>query len=278
MSTEKIKWKLMQQIVGSIQTTQGIIFGGYVRDRIIHDHYADLFYQNSENQNYRYGDPLFKPESLLRLLIPNDIDCFMHSSQIIVFKNILENNLLKIQEIHDAIPCSIYFPDVGPHILHTKWKITFATNPILKELLKFKQIEVAIDILHSDIPNLKPPFGTIDFECNGIILTSDNDYKLADNIGKNLSPKDKLNKINSIIEDIINLKAVVYYDNLPKYRIINMIKKNWTIKTRSFITEEKSDNDVCFICLDIVKNKHIKLNCCNGRMHISEECSQKMDI
>jgi GTPase SAR1 family protein len=265
----KTRWKLMQEIVHSIQEVNGYVFGGYVRDKIIHDHYATLFYSNIHNTRSEYKDPYYKPESALRLLIPSDIDCFMHTSQIKLFKKKLEENLLSVEEIISDLPCSIYFPDAPQEILHTKWKISFNVHPLLSKLIGKMTFSIPVDILHSAIPNLKPPFGTIDFECNALLLTPDDEYKLADEISIYLPPKEKIEKLNRIISEIILQTTSVIYKKLPKYRIYHMVKKGWTIKTNKFeLVKTIELEEVCCICLSSFDKpySHLKFKCCNARM------------
>lgn len=274
---KKTRWKLMQEIVQTIQEVNGCIFGGYVRDKIIHDYYATLFYQNPDNINLKYADPFCDTKTILRLLLPSDIDCFMHTSQIKILKKKLEQKLLSVEEIAIDFPCNIYFPDTPIDILHTKWKVTFNVHPLVSKLIGKTPFSIPIDILHSTIPNLKPPFGTIDFECNALILTSDDEYKLAYEVGKNLPPKEKLEKLNHIISNIIQKKTAVIYPKLPKYRIHHMAKKGWNIETTKFeLVKSVEEKEVCFICLSQFTEplSHIKFKCCNARM-CYKTCSQK---
>lgn len=71
----------------------GHIFGGYVRDKLLHDLHAQKFYKKypyttngNDDNNLLYQDTSIEPELLGRLVSPNDIDCYMKASS---FKNVL---------------------------------------------------------------------------------------------------------------------------------------------------------------------------------------------
>ena len=276
-NVNKTRWLMIKDLVANIQEAGGTIFGGAVRDSIIHDHYAELFYADCEiKDRFRYNDALFKPETRLRLLIPNDIDCFLNDSQLDILKTKLTKQLYAVTESHRDRPAHIYFPDIPDPIKHTKWSISFAVNPLLDKLVEKNNYTISLDILHTNDTNVVPPFGTIDFECNAVILTSDNDYKLADIIGKGLTAKGKLTEMNRIVEDIKKMRTTVIYNNLHKYRLDSMILKIWSIKTSCMtLNHEIAKDELCLICLEDFKSKaNIKFNCCNGRMHY-KKCAHK---
>lgn len=72
------------------------------------------------------------------------------------------------------------------------------------------------------------------------------------------------------------MMTTVTANDVALYRIAEMMKKGWTIKSRSWkLFKEKSD-DQCYICLENLDPlKHqLKMNCCNGRMHPG--CAKKL--
>lgn len=276
MTANRIKWKFMKKVEKLIQDANGIIFGGYVRDKIIHDYYATEFYNNNNNSNSKYNDPEYDPETKLRLVLPNDIDCFLQTDKLLVFRSYLEENMINVSIVHPSKNAKLYIKDIDEDIMHTKWKLNIAINPLLNSLMNTRTYDILIDIMHASDIKSEPPFGIIDFEANGLILTEHNEFKLSKIIGENLTPKDKLKELNRIVDDIIKMKTCIVYVNTPDYRIENLVNKGWTLESANFTRLKDNDENICFICLeDISDDHHIKLNCCNGRMH-SKQCSENI--
>jgi hypothetical protein len=274
MATNKIKWKFMKKVEKIIQDCEGIIFGGYVRDKIIHDHYATEFYKKTSNSNIYYNDTEYDPENKLRLIIPNDIDCFLKTNKLAIFKSKLAENMINISIIQSSKNAKFYIKDLNEDIMHTKWKLNIAINPLLNSLINTHTYDIYIDIMHRDNTKLEPPFGLIDFESNSLILTANNEYKLTKLLAEHLTPKDKLSELNRIMDDIIKKKTRILYVNTPDYRIENLVNKGWIIESANFTRLKDNKENICFICLeDLTNDNHIKFNCCNGRMH-SKKCSE----
>lgn len=263
----QIRWKLMLLIQKCIQKCNGQIFGGTPRDRIIHDHYATLFYKDVRLERHMYANPTFHEQTKLRLTVPSDIDCYMQTSNISSFKKTLLTELLYFEELSTQ-DANIYFKDCPLDLKITKMKVTFSGNPLIR--LKMSYFDVHIDIIHSE-NNYEPPFGKVDFECNAIILTSDNGYKLSNTFAPFLGPKEKLDKMNNIICDIVKKETYVADFDIPRFRIYKMLQKGWKIKSKnmSLFIEQKPE-DHCYICHEEFAKEskpQIKFHCCNGRMH-----------
>lgn len=71
----KLLYTLMKEIASELVAQGGIIFGGYVRDMMIHDHYTALFYEKYEGTRdaMKYSDLTFDPETTARLLVPRTL-------------------------------------------------------------------------------------------------------------------------------------------------------------------------------------------------------------
>ena len=60
----------------------GIIFGGFVRDFIISDHYSQMYYDKKFKFNKTtFWNEQFDPETAARTLIPNDIDVCLYKEE-----------------------------------------------------------------------------------------------------------------------------------------------------------------------------------------------------
>jgi hypothetical protein len=275
LNAKLIQWKFMQLLQKLIQSKNGIIFGGYVRDKIIHDHYATEYYKkcSSTNKDIKYNNPNYLPETKLRMIIPHDIDCFMTTQNFKEFKDLLPENMISYNE---SISTNLYIPTLhNQNLKHSKLKITFMMNPLMKTFINVCDYAIFVDVIYSD-SIIEPPFGIIDFECNALLLTQSNDYKISDvliNILNLSDPMKKLTKLNQIITDILEMKATIATATIANYRITHMLNKKWTLISPNILltvsNNHKLDDDICYICLDnICKSKYkCKFNCCKAYIH-----------
>lgn len=263
----------MTSIQQLIQKLNGVIFGGYVRDKIIHDFYALQYYTKcsaeykNEKYNYnKYNDPNFLPETKDRMLLPYDIDCYMNPHHIEHFKNMLRNSLLEFVE------------EKAENYEHTKLYISFKLNPIIESNIEIlKKIVIKVDIIHTQTPAHLPINKLLDFECNSLILTPDNEYKLC----KFLSilckdPMTKIDKFNEIYNNILARKTKILSPQIADYRIQHMLNKNWIIssdnitltKSINYKATDKTDTTVCYICLENISSSGGHFNCCKRFIHL----------
>jgi hypothetical protein len=285
-----ITWKLMSQVENCLREAGGTIFGGKPRDSHIHNVNAGKFYDKISEMDHdefmsnrqKYSDPEFLPEFIGRLHLPSDIDAFMKTSQIDDFKKLIEKNMLRFKEKSTA-NASIYFEELEPstRLKHTKFEVCFAMNPIMR--YKFEKVyddyKIKVDVIHADdVTGIEPPFGKLDMECNGILVTSENEYKLCKNLAQDYpQPGQKLKKLNSVLDDILEKKTTLVSDRAPIFRIQDMVKRGWRVKGKELeVFIEKEEVDVCMLCQGDFKNSKIrsKFMCCNNRMH--PNCAKEM--
>ena len=292
----KTKWKMMLAIEKAVRENGGNIFGGYVRDKIKHDDAAEKFYESMYKDGisvgcaefqHKYNDNTVLPEHNDRCLIPSDVDCFMNSSNLEKMMKTLEKKKFKVT-IKKSGPANRYFfvdsnnNDISS-LQHTKISVTFDCSDLLKDILCFKDFMIDVDIIHTD--NIEKNMYDIlssnfDFECNALIITSDNEYKLAKTISISLNPMEKIEKIKSIISDINNNKAIIIQENnidVPIYRLGKMISKGWKICSAYFeIMKDEQYDGHCIICHgEVETDKHHIKDCgCDARFHMG--CYLKM--
>lgn len=281
--TNKILWKIMLKIEKTIRESDGHLFGGYVRDKIIHDYHADCFYEKMkeatsliEIQN-KYNDLDFLPEHKDRCFLPSDIDAFMYTQDMIKMIDILRKKCFKIKTLKTR-KANFYFLRDLPQfqelskLFHTKLIISPYVNSVLSELINGDCYSVSVDIIHTDDKKIKLEkilSDNFDYECNALMITPQNEYRLPLSLGCILTPKEKMNKIENIIENIKNKKAVTMgVFSISSYRIRKMLKKNWSLHYTDFILE-KDDNygGHCLICHDSLQSILIRDKHCDARYH-----------
>ena len=275
--------KAVADIVTSIDNT--VIFGGYVRDTILHDYMAQQYYKHpsvcslsSKEKNIKYSDPNFLPEFKDRTLIAKDIDCFMSTDNIDKFEKLLNEKKLHVN-IKKERDISNYITEKNMFL--TYMEIGFDISPILETLLPFplRKIFVSVDIVHcSSIMNKEPPFNNIDFECNALIIDSSKQIRISTKLcnGSNINKSIiyKLEYMLEIINGIYVKKTKAVSDNIDFLRIIKMTQKGYTLTGRDNAFELKNNIDnkeICPICIDTIKYKSkfkIKRTCCSATYHV----------
>ncbi len=291
----KIRWLLLKQLEEVVLNCEMYIFGGYIRDKIRHDHFATEFYNhesikvltNEKTIQEKYNDKTCLPEYIDRLSIPSDIDCFMQKKLDMnkLSKELMKKRLIWINNKTSKASFYIKIKEdkkiTSEKILHTKLEIGFAINSAIMDVVSnLEQYHIKIDIIHA-LNDIELDIGeiitsNIDFECNGLVITPDKEYKLASSLSTLYlsDPLKKHNKISQIINDIISSKAMLIGTNALSYRVRKMLNKNWHLYTER-LTVIKPDNnyetevETCLICHDDLKKSeyHIKHSKCSARYH-----------
>lgn len=290
-----VRHNIITDITNIIFKWKGIIFGGFVRDAIIANHYRQVFWE--KHGYYRYDNKHFwnekiDKETLPRTLLPSDIDvCLSNESDIdsmMVEITDFINNRFGITNV--KIENSVISKDNNEYIdrpsgsLH-KFDFNIVVGAIPYITLG-EQINISLDVVHSLHRNLMPPFNKLDFICNGFVMTGHNVINLSSHTGTDI---DKLKLVEKkevefkIIRDIINFKTdyclqfhnvgglniykSIRYNEQACKRIEKLASKNkrfnmWTIRNMPITIEEqviKEKNQEscnnCCICCDSIKNK-----------------------
>jgi hypothetical protein len=293
----KIVWKTMAFVEKTLLNHKAHIFGGYVRDKIVHDHHATVFYEEvladphakliAKDVQDKYNDATFLPKYAHRLLLPHDIDCFMYSDDMKTFIKAIQAACYTTH-VKRSRQAKFYFSrlsnNVDPNlekITHTKLLIRPRIPKVLEDSIDVNVFTVYLDILHTndrDLDFFKTLTKNVDFECNGLIITPQNDYKLASSIGKFLNPMEKLEKIKEIFDNITNniAKPVGYESDISLYRYMKMISKGWTLKLHpiTIFRSTQTCDGHCLICHGDLQGCLIKDSQCAALYH--PLCFQKM--
>jgi len=149
------KWNSFKKALNTCLEYNGMVYGGAVRDLILHNSHAREFLKT--NDHSEYTDETIRPDTLGRLVIPNDIDCLMHEKDSKTFmKYVSRHHFLKVIEV-----TNVYFNN-NNNYKHLKLFILFYDMNIVK-------IDLIIQLFTDD---LKLPWYNLDFDVNGLILTS----------------------------------------------------------------------------------------------------------
>lgn len=252
-----------------IQKHNGLIFGGYPRDMILHDINAAKFYVEYSTEDYQ--DPACAPELADRFLVPKDIDCFMSTETMEKFMVSLNDHYTIVSQTENVQLLRYMDSTLDASLRLKKVRVEAKISPPgLRALLPhyLRNVSISIDIVNgANTSKLDPPYGLVDFYCNGIILTPDNEYRLSKHMYNITCALTKRKLLDKVIEDISARKAVAAI-RVPLYRTTKMMQRNWRIEADKYtLFKEPTPEDVCCICLQELKGYQLKRHCCNIRYH-----------
>ena len=297
-----LSWNIFLRIKDAALDMRGVVFGGAVRDLIIHNHAASSFYDKVGKGLYNdsdYNDFYVDPETRDRFILPQDIDVVFYSkTDLRKFKETLARSGFVI--INESTPHSpsYYFANFPEGWLHSKWVVTIKLHELLVNHTRTADIPTyEVDVIFPDPTtsvvvnhNMLPPFGVADFECNALAIVKVHGQEMftIDNKFLSVLGSSGLSRqvtIERITKDIIAKKAIFIGCDGMENRIRKMIYRNYAIQTDiinvSYSPQElpsfpppmvvKSEDDtkadVCLICFDEVKSDYVGLKCCKGKYH-----------
>lgn len=270
-----IKFKQMDRLVNLITHNDGIIFGGYVRDKLIAEYHASEF-KRKQCDSKRFNDLEYDTDTKLRLLVPNDLDVFITRNK---FKKLME-------AINDGgFYCtidSVWGDDkYAERITHEKYSVSL----VHPDILDVCPVTFGMDVLYTS-KNIEPPFGKLDLECNGFILDKNGIRYSNCCSDQQLTPFEAKLRESQILNTMLQLRTKQValsidhsMENLNKKmrtkyftRLFSMQLRGWkiqdfdcyTIKTNSHYTENQ-----CLVCLEefTLNEPYVHLNCCGAQIH-----------
>jgi hypothetical protein len=212
---ERVKRIIYDSIKRIAFRHNGIIFGGFVRDEIISEHYTKLYIEGP-NSVKQFWDTSFSPETKARTLNAEDMDvCFHDDNDATAFiKNVVERIEYKTKNAfeytnEELINTHIYGLSFTNSIRSVR-RLTFNMKlGMIPWLYSGIDLTISIDVVMTYNPKLLPPFNNLDFLCNAFIMTK-HGRLLSTCTGTNIDRMTELarSKISTqIIGDIINFKT-----------------------------------------------------------------------
>lgn len=273
---------MFEEIKKSVFNNNGVIFGGYVRDMIIGDHYKGIYNSCNKYNIHKFWNKMYQPETAARMIVAKDMDICMYSEYdvdkfVIAIRDIF-NDRVGYANISSSILSvtneNSYFEI--PIILHKKinYTITIGKIPFVHNGI---EISFDFDIIVPRITKIMPPFNRVDMLSNVYILNRQG-IIMSNNTGTCIDSMSIINKQKisaRIMEDIVEFKTQFclgnYRDNYTcgsfNYnskvfeRLNKMLFRNfkWDITNMPFILGEHNKNfnngdDNCCICLSNFKN------------------------
>jgi len=295
-----LSWNIFVRIKDAALDVKGVVFGGAVRDLIIHNHTASNFYEKVGKGLFNesdYNDFYIDPETRDRFILPQDIDiAFYSKTDLRKFKDELSRSGFVV--LHESTPrCpSHYFASFPEGWLHSKWVVSLKLPKLLMNHTRTSDIPTyEVDVIFPD-PTMSvvvnhrmlPPFGMADFECNALAIVKAHGQEMItiDNKCLTVIGSSGLSRhitVDRIIKDIIDKKATFIGGDGMTHRIRKMIYKNYSIQTDTISVAYKSQDgspsqtnvassddgkgDLCLICFDDITTDFVGLKCCKGKYH-----------
>ena len=274
------KYMMFKEIVEHAIECGGRVFGGYVRDFLIHEEAAKRFYaQNYTNE--QYSDKEVSPDTLDRFLIPSDVDVrFETIEQYKNFRNLLRGAYYNVV----ATPgiSTMYTDDETAPVRIKKLKVGFditsqlvirslniphgsmARSVLLPELVRrLDGMSISSDVINIDVllTTAEPPFNKLDFMCNGLVMDK-NGIHICEDLKRGLSAFGIHRVYQRILDDINHKRAVLV--NLYPHRWDKMAAKGWDLIGGN-VEKIKSTDETCLICHDDIKmDDAYRLLCCKN--------------
>ena len=295
------EWRNYVKIRDHLLSSGCILFGGAVRDEIIHNMNATKFYReqseyykkNSSKKVFDYSNKDISPNTIGRLIIPNDIDAFIrrdHLDHLITyFTRHYKTQVVKTRDLS-------YFKDELPGNKFILQKIELMTK------FNNKYFLVKIDLITYESDGEYPTMNELpldfDFDVNSLFWSKEKGIysRLFTSSLSHMTSIHNTVILNEIYTNISNKVAVMddvfLWNNVRQNndkllfikhnRIEKLVRKGWSIKINFNIyqfykSSAIAEDDTCIICL---KNKNdfnvcVNFKTCNCKTYICIDCIKK---
>jgi hypothetical protein len=213
-TTDRIKYLMFEEIKKTVFKHNGLIFGGYVRDMIISEHYKERYNSINNYNSNKFWNKRYQPETAARTIVANDMDICMYSEEdvsefIDALRDTFNDRVGYANFSSSVISVSnenSYFKI--PIVLHKKinYTITIGKIPFVHSGV---DISFEFDIIVPRSAKLMPPFNRVDLLCNVFVLNKQG-IVMSSNTGTIIDSMSILNrqKISlRIMEDIVEFKT-----------------------------------------------------------------------
>jgi hypothetical protein len=270
----------------------GIIFGGAVRDKVIANHYTDVY--NSQCKDIydykKFWNKQVHPESVHRVIVPKDLDICVETegaAKTLAYeiKNLITSDF-GVSNVKSTFNYSMtpekYFNFPIASLTKLTFEVTVGAIPYIS---KGVVLNLNFDIVVPHNRNIQPPFKKLDMLCNAFVMSKTGGITLSRHTG---TVMDKMSLIKrkkievKILTDIIAFKTDfcldyskytrerVNYFRVMKYntdvfaRLENMTLKEqpWIIRNLPFEMEVESAGckETCCVCLAGFKKMSVKVS------------------
>jgi hypothetical protein len=272
------EWKFYNYVKQIINIDKVYIFGGSIRDELLHNFHATAFYKeqneylcknpHADKTDYDYNNIDLSPKTLGRFVIPNDIDMFVSKDSFkFIIKKLQKLFYVRVRSVKD-LAYIVKTINYGLYILNKVEVMTKISG-------QYYMVKLDMIVSSGEIDNNTAfPLVDLDFNVNGLFYTKDRDIYLPLREGfKNTSMA-----LFNVFDDIRNMTARGNCNVMP-YRIDKLYKKKWIIafkfETYNFLESKNIDQDEsCVICTRSVTefSKCVNFKVCDCKSVICMDC------
>lgn len=294
------RYILSRRIVDAVLSVSAdaVIYGGYIRDNILHQHMSKSFYSRYSLFE-DYNNPSVDIATLFRTLVPNDIDIlFVRQRDYEVFSLALKAMNMTV-ELDDVVPP--YKTDKTDTAITSRYKLKVFSDLNLQQL-KLKPRLMNADFAHTYVMldvtvRCCQTIRHRDFKCNSLRMNANGLINELENQALFYeSVEDMVERQLLILKNFEEIKGQIcrmeshcFYQNgyldLPElYRIELMFEKGYRFMIKHQVIEEELSqiidkcDDCCAICRDDivpiadVPGVHklyngLKFSCCSAVYH-----------
>jgi hypothetical protein len=233
------EWKCFKTILHDCLNYKGIVYGGTVRDTMLHNMHASEFKKKHSMNDYDRVD--VSPETIGRLVIPKNIHC-------LISDNNYAKLLKKLRNLYDVKICEVSGVYSEKYtILHKRINM----NILMKERI---YVDVYLDVQYEGERQL--PRMDLDFDVNGLTMAT-NGLNVNgpircyhDDRAKNII--DHVNVMSDVLDNIRHKRAVMVH-KCPVNRYMKMSSYGWDIhfvpRIFNYYINVLYEGD-CIICKD----------------------------
>ena len=247
----KHEWASYSNVHQLLLMNGGVIFGGAIRDTILHKFHATEFYKQRDeyleknpNGVFDYDDKETSLNTLGRFTIPTDIDVFVYEDNYkFIITKLQKRYPIKISMIKDL---KYTVPDLEPNT-YKLYKIeVFMLYPNIKAHV------VKIDMILCPNDKDRPfPLMEVDFNVNALFQSFEKSIYISPMFDRH--NRDRTMLLYNIMNDIKHKIARGVAANVTGYRVKKLIAKDWDVKLRFTIyrfheCSAIDDEETCTIC------------------------------
>lgn len=272
------EWNFYNYVKKIINIEQVYIFGGSIRDEVLHNFHAIAFYKeqkeyflknpHADKSEFDYNNQELSINTLGRFVIPNDIDMFVSKESFkLIIKKLQRLFYVRIRSVKDLA----YIVKTIAYGLYSLNKIEVMT----KISGQYYMVKLDMIISSGEIDNNTVfPLVDLDFNVNGLFYTKGRDIYLPVREGY----KQTSMALFCVFDDIRNMTARGNCNVLP-YRIDKLYKKKWNIvfnfNIYNFLESKNIDQEEsCVICTRSVMefSKCVNFKDCECKNVICIDC------
>ena len=244
--------------------TEGQVYGGFVRDNILHDYMADEFYTNNKNDSWEnYNNPKIDIKTSFRTLVPRDIDImFRDNEDYLSFLVKLQSDGFQVIKVNRdnkyKTPTKSTTDNEKKEDGEVKRvKLEVKNNCRIQDITSHRLVDIEFveTIIYIDVTISKSDMVTFDFICNSLAFDNNGlsirheetlDFFTVNSLI--LKKEAELSQLKMIQQQICKMEAVIFCSHgsihtPDRHRFMKMMIKGWKFKLLFHVRNDEVKED-----------------------------------